>query len=257
MRHAFITGATAGLGSAFAERLAAERYTLTLVARNGSRLAERADDLGARFGVEVHQLSADLTEGDGLAKAAAALGEHPPDLLVNNAGVALATDFAENSAAEQDALLALNVRATMRLTHTALPPMLARGHGDVLNVASVAGLIPGDSDAAYAASKAWTVSFTESLAIQLADRGVQLSALCPGYTRTEIHDRAGIDVSGVPSAMWQSPQYVVRHGLRQHRRGRVVTVPGWQYRGLTWASRHLPRSLVHRLSRSAYRDAFG
>ncbi|NGO69774.1 SDR family NAD(P)-dependent oxidoreductase [Streptomyces boncukensis] len=257
MRHAVITGASAGLGAAFAEQLAAEGFGLTLVARDEERMAAQADRLGSGHSVEVRPLPADLSRRDGLAKVAARLRDDPPDLLVNNAGIALATAFWENSPEGQDRLLDLNVRAVMRLTHAALQPMLRRGRGDVINVASVAGLVAGDADAAYAASKAWAVCFTESLAVQLAGRGVRLSVLCPGYTRTEIHDRAGIDVSGVPRALWLERGFVVREALRGHRRGRVVVVPGRRYRGLVWAARHLPRPVVHRASGRVYRGVLG
>ncbi|SHF84204.1 SDR family NAD(P)-dependent oxidoreductase [Streptoalloteichus hindustanus] len=251
-----VTGATAGIGRSFARRLAAEGSDLLLVARSRDRLGETAERLASRHGVSVTPVVADLSTEAGCVEVTDRISDTEIDLLVNNAGMGLATAFWENTREEQDRLLGLNVRAVMRLTHAVLPGMLARGRGDVINVASVAGLVPGDADAAYAASKAWVAVFSESLAVQLGDRGVRVSALCPGYTRTEIHERAGIDVSDVPEFVWQDADDVVSEALRNHRRGRVVTVPGLRYRLVVNAARVLPRALVHRVSRYVYRTVF-
>ena len=200
MPTALITGATAGIGAAFAHALAREGYDLVLVARDGERLAAMADELRSSYGSGVEWLPADLATDEGCARVEWRCGEGI-DMLVNNAGLGTKGRFHEVPRALEEHLLRLNVRAVLRLTHAALPPMLARGAGAVVNVSSMAGFAPGARGATYGAGKAWVTSFSESLHLQYADRGVRVLALCPGFTRTEFHERAGMDVSGVPERL--------------------------------------------------------
>jgi short-subunit dehydrogenase len=250
MPTAVITGATAGIGAAFARRLAAERYALVLVARNETRLDGSAEDLRAQFGVEVHTLPADLSTDAGCAAVEARLADRadPVDLLVNNAGFGLAATFWDGPLADADRQLQVNVRAVLRLTHAALGGMLERHRGDVLNVSSVAGFTPGGRGVTYVASKAWVTSFSESLGMLLAGTGVHVSALCPGFTRTEFHARAGMDPSRIPGPLWQDADMVVATGLRDHRRGRTVSVPGAPYKVIVAASRLVPRRVAQRVT---------
>ena len=238
MPTALVTGATAGIGAAFARQLAARGTDLVLVARDEARLRALADSLPVRTEV----LPADLADDAGCARVEQR-GADGVDLLVNNAGLGTKGAFHDVQRADEEHLLRLNVRAVLRLTHAALPPMLARGSGAVLNVSSVAGFAPGSRAATYSASKAWVTNFSESLHLQYADRGVQVLALCPGFTRTEFHSRAEMDVSGVPDRLWLDADDVVRTGLRDLEAGKALSVPGAPYKAIVVASRLLPTSV--------------
>jgi len=245
-----VTGATSGIGAAFARRLAAEGYDLLLVARDEERLGKLAADLGAR-GRDAEALTADLATPDGCDAVAERLSDqsHPVDLLVNNAGMTLNTSFLRSTVAKEEMLLRLNVNAVMRLTLAVLPGMVARRHGAVINVSSVSGfgaLMPGST---YPATKAWVTNFTESTAQSVRRFGVRMMALCPGYTRTEFHQRAGIDVSKTPDFLWLDADAVVRDGLRDLRRGKMVSVPDWKYKTMVFAVRHMPSPLLRRVAR--------
>lgn len=255
MPMSLVTGGTAGIGAAFARRLAAEGSDLILVARDTARLEAVASELRTRFGVAVHALPADLTTDEGCGAVADRLraGEPPVDLLVNNAGAGLAGMFWAHPLDAEERLLALNVTAVLRLTHAALPGMLERGRGDVLNVSSVAGFVPGGTAATYGASKAWVTSFSEALAEDVAGTGVRVSAVCPGFTRTEFHERSGTDVRRLPGPLWLRADDVATVALRDHRRGRAVCIPGVGYQTLVAASRMAPRWLVRRVRAAARR----
>ncbi|MFB9181440.1 SDR family NAD(P)-dependent oxidoreductase [Dactylosporangium sucinum] len=247
-RIALITGATAGIGAAFARELAAEGYDLVLVARDEARLGAMAAELSS---VDVAVLPADLATPEGCDTVAARLTDpaRPVDLLVNNAGMSLNRSFLRSTVELEEALLRLNVNAVMRLTLAALPVMTERGRGDIVNVSSVSGfaaLMPGST---YPASKAWVTNFSVSQGQLVRGYGVRVMALCPGYTRTEFHDRAGIDVSKTPSWMWLDAGAVVRAGLKDLRKGKLVSVPDWKYKLATFGMRHAPQGLVHRVSR--------
>lgn len=254
---ALVTGATAGIGAAFARRLAAERYGLVLVARDERRLAAQAEELADRYGVPVTPLPADLSTDDGCARVEQRLADPvaPVDMLVNNAGMSLNTPFLRSSVEREEELLRLNVRAVLRLTHAALPGMVERGRGDVINVSSVAGFATFMAGSTYPPSKAWVTSFSESVAGAVRGRGVRVMALCPGYTRTEFHQRAGITMTRTPRWMWLDADEVVRDCLRDLRKGKTVSVPDWKYKAAVFALRHLPLSLTRRAAgRTSGRD---
>jgi short-subunit dehydrogenase len=250
---AVITGATSGIGAAFARRLAAEGYSLVLVARSAGRLATCATELHQQFGVPATPLVADLAtpEGCGAVEKLLADPGDPVDMLVNSAGFGLAGTFWDSPLADADRQLQLNVRAVLRLSHAALGGMVRRGSGDVINVSSVAGFTSGARGATYVASKSWVTAFSESLGLQLAGSGVHVSALCPGFTRTEFHVRAGLDPSKVPDGLWLDADHVVATGLRDHRRGRPVSIPGMPYKVVVVASRLVPRRLIYKISAMA------
>jgi hypothetical protein len=252
-RTALVTGATAGIGAAFARRLAADGHHLVLVARDRDRLREQADRLATAHGVGVTTLPADLTTEDGLAAVAGRLAEGPVDLLVNSAGLSLNRSFLQSGPEAEERLLRLNVLAVLRLTQAALPGMVARRSGGVVNVSSVSGfgaVMPGST---YPATKAWVNSFSESVALSVRRYGVRVVALCPGYVRTEFHQRAGVDVSRLPDWLWLDADRVAAEGLRALARDNPVRVVDWRYRLLVGAMRLTPR----RLLQAAIRDTRG
>ena len=239
---AMITGPTSGLGTGFARRYAVDGHDLILVARDVERLELLAAELRAEAGVEVEVLPADLAVAADRARVAERLARGVR-ILVNNAGFGTSGEFWTADLDVLQAQLDVNVTAVMALTHAALPPMLAQGAGTVINVASVAGLLPGRGST-YSASKAWVIAFSEGLANGLGGTGVGVHALCPGFVRTEFHERAGIDMAGTPSLLWLEVADVVRDCLAGVARGQVVIVPGLQYKVLTTGGRMIPRNLV-------------
>jgi short-subunit dehydrogenase len=250
---AVVTGATSGIGAAFARRLAVEGYDLVLVARGVERLATFGAELADRHRVAVVPLAADLSTAEGceLVQARLAQPEAPVDILVNNAGISLNTPFLASTVEDEERLLRLNVHAVMRLTLAALPGMVQRRRGEIVNVSSVAGFgapMPGST---YSASKAWVTNFSQSIAESVRSSRVRVMALCPGYTRTEFHDRAGINMSMMPEWLWLSAEEVVRDGLRDLRRGKIVSVPDWKYKVAVFGMRHLPQGLVRTVSKDA------
>ncbi|GIF75365.1 SDR family NAD(P)-dependent oxidoreductase [Asanoa siamensis] len=243
MPTALVTGASSGIGAAFARRLSADGYRLVVVARDAERLTALAADLGDTTEV----LPADLSTDAGLTAVADRLGD--VDLLVNNAGVSLNRSFLRSTADDEARLLRLNVHAVMRLTHAALPGMTSRGSGAVINVSSASSFAPVMPGSTYPASKAWVTHFSESIGRAVGRHGVRVMALCPGYTRTEFHSRAGIDMSRTPSWMWLRAEDVVAHGLRDLARGRLVSVPDWKYKVAVFGMRHAPRGVFARVAK--------
>lgn len=239
-RTALVTGASAGIGLAFARRLAADGYDVTLVARDRARL----DELAAGLPGTATVLPADLTTDEGVAAVAARLAD-PPDLLVNNAGIGVKESFLRSDPADEARQLRLNVEAVLRLTHAALPGMTARRHGAIVNVSSVAGFGPVAAGSTYGATKAWVTNFSESVGQQARRYGVRVMALCPGYTRTEFQERAGIDTSGSPDWLWLKADDVVNVAVRDLARGRLLSVPDWRYKAAVFAIRHAPRPLLY------------
>jgi len=234
-RVALITGPTSGIGEGFARRYAADGYDLVLVSRDADRLTKLAAELFREGGPNVEVLPADLADLADRDKVAERLAAGGINVLVNNAGFGTSGEFWTADPAVLQSQLDVNVAAVMQLTRAALPAMIDAGAGTVVNVASVAGLLSGRGST-YSASKAWVVSFTEGLAVGLRGTGVGIHVVCPGYVHTQFHDRAGIDMTSLPSFMWLEVDDVAR--------GRVVIIPGVQYKAITTASRMVPRTLA-------------
>ena|ERR1700712_717166 len=247
MPTALVTGATAGIGAAFTRHLAADGYRLVIVARDVGRLHECRATLLSFGAPEVEIIAADLVIADQRASVTARLAAGGIDLLVNNAGIGLGKDFLVASEAELLGQLEINVTALMLLTRAALPQMVARGHGGVINVASVAGLIPGRGTT-YAGSKAYVISLSEGLAMSLAGTGVRVQALCPGFVRTEFHQRASIDMTKAPARAYVDIDELVVTSLRDLRRNKIVSVPGRLYATMAVVTRLLPRGLVRQFA---------
>jgi short-subunit dehydrogenase len=245
MPTALITGASSGLGAEFARQLAERGYDLILVARDSARLEQSAAALrSSNRAVEV--LPADLATDDGCAVVSARLADpaRPVDVLVNNAGIGLYRRFGQAELADEERQLDVNVRAVLRLSHAAVRAMTSRRAGHLINVSSVAGFVPRRGNATYAASKAWVTLFTEGLGGQLAGTGVQATAICPGFTRTEFHQRAGATMSHVSPRMWLTAADVVREGLADAFAGAPVSVPSRRYKILVTAARLAPRPVL-------------
>ncbi|MFI0407515.1 SDR family NAD(P)-dependent oxidoreductase [Actinomadura sp. 3N508] len=253
MPTAFITGATAGIGAAFARRLASDGFDLVLLARDAERLERTAAELHERYAVRAEALPADLAAENGLAAAEERVRDGV-DLLINNAGFGHKGVFLDVPVSDEVTMLKVHCEAVLRLTHAVLPGMLDRGRGGIVNVASAAAFATRGT---YGASKAWVVNFSQAVAADIrrrSDGGVRVMALCPGYVRTEFHDRAEMDMSDLPEFMWLDKDAVVAAGLRDLRRGVQVSIPGAQYKALIGATRFLPRGLVARLSSGTGRN---
>ncbi|MDR6863039.1 SDR family oxidoreductase [Phycicoccus sp. 3266] len=252
MSTALVTGATAGIGLSFAHQLAERGHDVVLVARNRARLENVSDDLRAKYRVSTEILVADLSDRAETGKVAERLADRarPVDLLVNNAGYSLKRRFLDNDIEDEEALFDVLGRAVLVLSHAAANAMRERGHGAIVNVSSVAGQI---ASGPYSAVKSFVTVFTEGLATELAGTGVTATALLPGFTHTEFHERAGVTMTSIPEFMWLDADKLVRDCLDDVAKGRVVSVPGAQYKAIVGALRVLPRGLVRSRARRAHR----
>jgi short-subunit dehydrogenase len=249
MPTALVTGASSGIGAAFARRLAADGYDVIAVARRRSRLEQLQERGGAS-----ELIVADLADSADCLRVEKRLAAGEIELLVNNAGIGVGKAFEHTSVDEEDRMLALNVRALMRLTHAAIPPMLAAGSGEIVNVGSVAAFTGAVGFGSYSASKAYVVALSESLAVRYASRGVTVMALCPGYVRTEMHDAASTPASGlVARLMWLDPEQLVDFALRDLRRGKVISTPGAVYKTAVATTKLVPRRVLSVAGRFANR----
>jgi short-subunit dehydrogenase len=236
---ALVTGASSGIGEAFARRLAADGYDVVVVARRRERL-----DLLREVGVATEVIVADLATPEGCAAVEERLAVGI-DLLVNNAGISTGAAFEDSTVDTEERMLAVNVRAVMRLTHAAIPPMLAAGSGAVINVSSVAAYTAVAGFATYSASKSYVSAMSESLAVRYASRGVKVMALCPGFVRSEMHEQDEMPSRGITAKlMWLDPAQLVDIALRDLDRGRVVCMPGFTYKASVGVMKLLPRRVL-------------
>lgn len=241
--YALITGASAGIGAEFARQYAAAGYHLVLTARRVAELEELAASVRTRYGVQVEVLPADLLVPADVARLTERISrtDKPVEILVNNAGFGLGKSFdaapLERHLAQVDVL----ARVPLELMHTAIRAMLVRGRGRIINVASVAAFTPGGT---YSAVKRFLVSISESAHLQYASRGITVTAVCPGLTRSDFHRAMGQSAPGLPGFLWLSPKEVVASAIAASQRGKALCVPSLPYKVLVAASRVLPRSLV-------------
>ncbi|VVS98770.1 Short-chain dehydrogenase [Sphingomonas sp. EC-HK361] len=247
-----ITGASAGLGEGFARALAAEKCDLLLTARRTDRLEALAQELRDRHGVTVHVFAADLAAADapaGLIADITAAGL-TIDTLINNAGFGGRGAFAEMPLETQLGQIDVNCRALVALSHAVLPAMIAAGRGGILNVASTAAFQPGPWMAVYYATKAFVLSFSEALHEEVKGNGIHVSALCPGPTRTEFADVAGMGDSDLFKRFASGPDTVVRDGLKALAANRAVKVSGAMNAAMAGSIRFTPRALARRIAGS-------
>jgi short-subunit dehydrogenase len=241
---ALVTGATAGIGESFTRLLADNNYNIVLVARDLPRMQERARELETRFKVSTHVIQADLATDDGCAIVEKYITSNQIDVLINNAGFGLNKAFTMSELVAEQQMMDVLVRTPMRLMHSALPGMKERDKGIVINVSSVAGYIAGGS---YSAAKSYLTVISESLNTELAATNVKVSALCPGFTRTEFHQRARMSMKGLPNFMWINSDDLVAQSWSDALKGKAVSIPGWQYQLLVFVIQTLPRTLIRKV----------
>lgn len=236
---ALITGASSGIGEAFARRLAADGFDLTLVARREDRLRALAVELSAAYGVSVDVLKADLARDEDIARVSKVIeGADDLSLLVNNAGFGTRGNFSEVPLSRHLDMIRVHDIASVALTWAALPGMIARGGGGIVNVSSVAAFFPSGGGVTYTATKAYLNNFSEALAAELHGTGVKVQALCPGFTYSEFHETPeyeGFDRGKIPDALWMPAEVVVAESLAALNGDRVIIVPGRQYKGIVLA----------------------
>lgn len=246
---ALVTGATAGIGLEFARQFAQSAHDLVLVARDEERLRSVAEELSNRHGINVEVFPADLTQPEAVARVAERVrsDDSTVEILVNNAGFGNKNRFLDTELERNQAQVDLLVTATTVLSYAAGQVMRDRRRGAIITVSSMASFV---SSGLYSATKAFQTVLTESLAAELAPSGVRVTALCPGFTRTEFHDRMQLQRSTVPDQMWLQADDLVRSCLHDVDAGRVLSIPGVQYKALFGLTRIAPRSLLRRQSRS-------
>jgi len=246
MATALITGGTSGIGAAFARQLAARGMDLVLVARDAERLAVVAAELHAASGINVETLSADLADRADVARVVARIddAERPLDMLINNAGFGVHTPLTSADTSHHQHAFDVMCRAVLVLGGAAGRSMKGRG-GTIINISSLQTYLVTGS---YAAIKAWVTAFSQSLSVELRGTGVTVTAVLPGWVRTEWHERAGVTRSSLPGFLWSEPDTVVRIALRDARRGKVVSIPTVRYRVLGWFARHLPLRTIRWIS---------
>jgi short-subunit dehydrogenase len=238
---ALITGASSGIGRAFAQQLAALGHDLVLVARAKERLDALAAELAAQYGSHGAVVPADLARDEDVSRIVARIDAAPIDVLVNNAGFGTTGSLARAPREVQDTMVRVNVLAAHRLAHAAVQGMVPRGRGAIINVSSLASYLTSPGNVNYCATKAYLRLYAESLAQEVARRGVYVQAFCPGYTHTEFHARGGMDKSRYPAWVWMSADRVVAESLAAMRRGGpVVVIPGAGYKVAALLLRHLP-----------------
>lgn len=250
MKSALITGATAGIGRAFALELAGQFENLVLVARDEARLQSLAIELSGLGVANCEVLVSDLATSEGRSAVASRAAKDDIDLVINNAGFGLGEKFTESNLSSELALVEVLVTAVTEITHATLPQMLNRNTGGVINVSSVAGWMTSGS---YSAAKSYVTVLSEALATDLKSTNVHVMALCPGFVRTEFHQRAQMQTSSIPNWMWLDSGDLVRTALRDFEKSKPISVPSLRYKLLAVLAQKLPRRILRRISISTAR----
>jgi uncharacterized protein len=246
-RSAFITGASSGIGAAFARRLAAEGYHLVLTGRRQELLAQLCAELQQAHGIHAEYLLGELSRPEEVLVLEQRLRQIPDlAVLINNAGGSTIGDFADGDLDVQEAMIRVHAVAPVRFTHAALQGMVARREGSIINVASVAAFMVAPGNATYCAVKGYLASFSQSLALELKGTGVRVQALCPGFVRSDFHERMGYEVNEKFFRGYMTAETVVDASLRDLARGKVVCIPGIHYRAAVALSRIVPRPVLYR-----------
>ena len=251
-QRALITGASAGIGEAFARRLAKGGHDLVLVARRRDRMEKLAAELSEAHGVEADVVETDLADDSAVATVEERLRRGDIDLLVNDAGFGTRGEFAGLPIERELEELDVNVRALMRLTHAALGPMVGRGRGAVINVASTGAFQPVPHMATYAATKAFVLHFSEALHEEVKGKGVTVTCLCPGAVKTEFQEVAGVAERSLRA--WKSADDVVESALKAAEARRAIIVPGALNVATMAAVKLMPRFVVRRIAGSMFKQ---
>jgi|UniRef100_UPI004049E446 uncharacterized protein len=241
---ALVTGASVGIGESFTRLLAKQGYNIALVARDEVRLHERADSLREKFGVQTFVLVADLATDAGCKVVEDYISTYPIEVLINNAGFGIKYPFTMSALQAEQDLLDVLVRTPMRLMHVILPGMKERNSGTIINVSSVASFIAGGT---YSAAKSYLTVLTEAVNTEVKGTNIKVSALCPGFTRTEFHQRGKMKMSGLPDFMWLNSDKLVEQSWKDAQANKPVSIPGWQYKLLVGVISTVPRKFVRQI----------
>jgi short-subunit dehydrogenase len=241
---ALVTGATVGIGESFTRLLASHKYNIVLVARDLPKLNERAQSLETTYGIKTHVIQADLSTDAGCGVVEKYIASNEIEVLINNAGFGINKAFTTSELDAEQQMFDVLIRTPMRLMHVSLPLMKARDKGVVINVTSVAAWIAGGT---YSAAKSYLTVLSEAMHTELAGTNVKVSALAPGFTRTQFHQRGRMSMKGLPNFMWLNPDVIVAKSWNETLKGKAVSIPGWQYKILIFVMTTLPRSLVRKV----------
>jgi uncharacterized protein len=241
---ALVTGATAGIGESFTRLLASKGYNIALVARDEARLHERASALREKYGVQTFVLPADLSTTAGCRVVEDYISTYEVEVLINNAGFGINKAFSASQMDAEQQMFDVLVRTPMRLMHTAIPGMKERKSGVIINVSSVASFIAGGT---YSAAKSYLTVLSESLNTELSRSGVKVSALCPGFTRTEFHERGRMKMGSLPKFMWLNSDKLVAQSWKDAAANKPISIPGWQYKVLVAIISTVPRKFVRQI----------
>jgi short-subunit dehydrogenase len=251
--YAIITGATSGIGASFAEHFATNGYHLVITGRRKEIIENVAEELRAAHGIEVQVIIADFVKEDDFAAVISHIEQlDHVGVLVNNVGFGLDTSFVNDTYANQEKMITVHINATTRLTHIVIPKMLKNGTGTIINVSSLAAFLPNARNELYCATKAYINAFSESLHVGLRDKHIRVQALCPGFTKTDFHDKMGLKREAIMKkhkrVKWMEPDEVVQISVKALKRGsKVLVVPGFNNRFVYGLVKHLPRKWYYRI----------